>query len=105
MASEGIKIIFGTATATNPPYDNFEYMGKALDILQAHNVDALDSAQLYAPSEKVLGEAKAGDRFSIDTKWAAGIRPGGANKEDIIKSATTSIQALNVKQVCRKYDH
>lgn len=99
MASDGVKIIFGAGQLAWPPYTDKEYTKKALDILQAHNVHNLDSAQLYEGSEKMLGELNAGDRFSIDTKWMGEYAPGGATKEYIITSAKKSIETLGVKQV------
>merc|ERR1711939_673655 len=68
-------------------------------------VTTIDSAQLYGESEKRLGELKAGDRFTIDTKWLGGWTPGSATKEGIITSARESIKKLGVKQVDIFYIH
>ena len=62
------KIVFGGAA--------FGYHFDAVaskDILAAlkkHGIDTIDTAQIYSTSEEILGELKAGEHFTIDTKAA-----------------------------------
>ena len=76
-----------------------EQVKEALAMLKKHNVKNLDSAQLYGKSEQKLGEVKAGDEFTIDTKWLGGWNSGWATKENIVNSAKESIKKLGVKKV------
>ncbi|KIW88390.1 uncharacterized protein Z519_10959 [Cladophialophora bantiana CBS 173.52] len=106
MASEGIKVVFGTASFGNrDPWIAEDYLNKAFSILLAHGCNILDTAQLYGESEKRLGEVKAGEKFVIDTKWMGGWQPGWATKENIINTAKQSIEKLGVKQVDIFYIH
>jgi len=102
MSVECIKVIFGAAwIGWAAPYDDQEYSKKAFQILKAHGVETLDTAQLYGQSEKSLGELKAGDAFSIDTKWPGGLPQGWATRENILKTAKESLEKIGVKQVSR----
>ncbi|KAL6253103.1 hypothetical protein RBB50_000824 [Rhinocladiella similis] len=106
MASEGIKVVFGGAVIGN--YEHWQddnNIKEAFDILEAHGAKTIDSAQLYGESEKKLGELKAGDRFTIDTKWLGGWTPGSATKDNIISTAKESVEKLGVKQVDIFYIH
>ena len=101
MSSEGLNVIFGGAAIGNSePWIDEAYLNEAFKILESHGVTTIDSAQLYGESEKRLGELKAGDRFTIDTKWLGGWTPGSTTKENIVNSAKESIKKLGVKQVC-----
>lgn len=100
MVSEGIKVLFGTVPIGNTePWIDDDYINKGFSILKAHGVDNLDTARLYGESEKRLGEVKAGDKFTIDTKWPGGFVPGNASKDKIIEDAKDSMAKLGVKQV------
>lgn len=41
-----------------------------LGILHAHGITTIDTAQAYGSSEAALGKVRAGDRFTLDTKWS-----------------------------------
>jgi aflatoxin B1 aldehyde reductase len=100
MASQGIKVAFGTATFGNREgFNSDEDINGFLDILAKHNVKILDTAQLYGESEKRLGEVKAGSKFIIDTKWLGGWNEGWATKDNMVSSAKESIKKLGVDKV------
>jgi len=106
MSSESITVVFGAASIGNREGWNTETeLDAAFKVLEAHGVKVLDSAQLYGESEKTLGQVKAGERFTIDTKWIGGWSPGSATKEAVISSAKESIKKLGVKQVDIFYIH
>ena len=101
MSSEGLNVIFGGGAIGNrEPWIDEGYLNDVFKILESHGVTTIDSAQLYGECEKRLGEVKAGDRFTIDTKWLGGWTPGSTTKENIVNSAKESIKKLGVKQVC-----
>jgi aflatoxin B1 aldehyde reductase len=98
MSSEGIQVIFGgVSVGMFAPYKDAAYNHAAFEILQAHGVKTIDTAQAYDKSEKVLGDLKAGDLFTIDTKWPGGA--GGATSANIVRTGKESIEKLGVKQV------
>lgn len=100
MSSACINVIYGGASiGMFPPYNDPEYNKQAFQILQAHEVKIIDTAQAYGESEKALGELKAGDTFTIDTKWPGGVPPGWATKDNILRTGKESVQKLGVKQV------
>ena len=73
-----------------------------MDILAAHNVTTIDTAQSYGNSEAMIGQVKAGDKFTIDTNWSPSWNEPAlawATNDQIIKSANDSIQKLGVEQV------
>ncbi|KAK7897671.1 hypothetical protein LTR67_004301 [Exophiala xenobiotica] len=106
MSSEALNIIFGGGAIGNrEPWTDDAYLNEVFKILESHGVTTIDSAQLYGECEKKLGEIKAGDRLTIDTKWLGGWTPGSATKEGIVSSAKESIKKLGVKQVDIFYIH
>ena len=54
----------------------------------------IDTANLYGESEKILGEANAGEKFTIDTKTRGGFNPGGGTKDNIFAEAKQSKELL-----------
>ncbi|KAK4939964.1 hypothetical protein LTR10_019816 [Elasticomyces elasticus] len=106
MSSQPIKVIYGTANIGNEErWKSSDYVNEAFKIRQTHDVKDLDTAQLFGGSQQKLGELKAGDKFSIDTKWLNGWKPGSGNKDNILSSAKESISKLGVKQVDVFYLH
>ena len=101
--SEPIATIFGgTRIGNRPLFTPENSLEKFLDILAVHRVTTIDTAQSYGNSEAVIGQIKAGDRFTIDTKWSPSWdKPGiaWATTDQIINSARHSIQKLGVNQV------
>lgn len=70
-----------------------------LSILAAHNVTAIDTAQAYGNSESTLGQVRAGERFTLDTKWSPSSwteTEPWATKDRILKTAEESVQRLGV---------
>ena len=99
--STGIKTIFGAAGLGR----DSSWFAQALDTLEAHHVDTLDTAELYTDSEKVLGEHEAHKRFVIDTKFASVFGGSSAKPDTILKSASKSLSTLGTKQVDIYYIH
>jgi aflatoxin B1 aldehyde reductase len=100
MSSSGIKVVFGAASIGNrDPWISEDYLSKAFKILLDNGCDTLDSAQLYGESEKRLGELKAGEKFTVDTKWLGGWNGGWATKENIVSTGKASLEKLGMKQV------
>lgn len=107
MPSEPIAVVFGTAAVGNrDPFSKPEDLEKAYSILLKHGVKILDTAQLYGSSQATLGATKAGEKFTIDTKWVGGfVQAGWSTRENIVKTGKDSIEKLGVKQVDIFYLH
>jgi aflatoxin B1 aldehyde reductase len=100
MSSEGIKIIFGGGgLRPERGFPDHHEVKKALDILEEEGIDTIDTARLYGPSETLLGQAGAGDRFILDTKVAGGFIKGSLSKDGIKKSVEKSLGELRIKKV------
>ncbi|KAK4893102.1 hypothetical protein LTR27_008442 [Elasticomyces elasticus] len=106
MPSESITVVFGTAAiGSNPIFGSSDVVQQLYAILDEHGVKIIDSAQLYGNSEAILGDTQAGDKFTIDTKWQGGFKPGNLKKQNVIVTARESIERLRVKQVDVFYIH
>ena len=99
----GIAVVFGTGGVGNSePFKTDEQMNELFKVLEKYDVKILDSAQLYGESENTLGRVKAGERFTIDTKWLGGFKgEAWASKETIISTAEESIKKLGVSKASR----
>lgn len=104
MSTNPVATVFGGTRIGNRglflPDNGLE---EILDILVTHGVTTIDTAQSYGNSEDTIGHVRAGERFTIDTKWSppsfgGNIEPW-ATKENILNSAECSIQKLGIKQV------
>lgn len=93
--SEGIKIIFGAANFGNNPVEKNEDF---LDQLQNAHVTHLDTARLYAGSEKMLSILGAPSRFVIDSK-VNGFAPNTLKRGAIMESAEKSFEDLGISSV------
>ena len=94
------KIVYGSAAiGSRDPFVTEEGINELFATLDKHNITILDTAQLYGPSEQRLGEMKAGDKYTIDSKWIAGWSPGSATEENVISSAEESTKKLGIKKV------
>jgi aflatoxin B1 aldehyde reductase len=106
--SQGIKIIFGTASTGFRESKESALGHEILAVLKEKGVDTLDTAQLYGESETVLGTLDAGVSFIIDTKVPGGF---GSNAGETLKpeilynSVHTSLAKLKVKQIDILYVH
>ena len=54
----------------------------------------IDTANLYGESERILGEANAVKRFTIDTKTRGGFNENGGSRENILAEAKNSQEKL-----------
>lgn len=107
MSSQSLTVLFGGAgIGNNDPFSKPEDLEKLYSVLLKHNCTNIDSAQLYGQSETALGKTKAGEKFTIDTKWQGGFAGAGTSRrENIVKTGQESIKKLGVKQVDIFYLH
>ena len=92
----GLTPVFGGG-AVNPgrAFGEPEGLKELFSILEQGGCKHIDTAALYGQSEELLGGAKAGDKFIIDTKAKGGFGgPGHATKENVIEEATNSKKML-----------
>lgn len=99
-----VATIFGGTRIGNRPFFMPENdLETFFNILTAYEVATIDTAQSYGNSEATLGEIKAGDVFTIDTKWSPTSWtepiPPWATRDQIISSAEESIKRLGLDQV------
>lgn len=106
MSAQPLTVVFGGGSFGNrDPFIKPEDVEKCYSILLKHGTTNIDSAQLYGASEATLGTSKAGERFTIDTKWLGGWQGPWSTRENIVKTGQESIQKLGVKQVDVFYLH
>jgi len=101
----GIKTVFGgAAVGTSKPFKDQESLDALFKVLKPAGVTTIDTAQIYGDtahdSETVLGKAKAGSQFTLDTKFGGGFAPG-ANRDEVVKRAKESMKLLGVDKVGR----
>lgn len=102
----GLKVAFGGAgVGPERTFKDEETCKKLYDVLEKGGCKIIDSAQLYAGSEQLLGETDAGSRFTIDTKWMGGFQPGLLNTKIIVESAKESMEKLKVRKGKNKLTH
>ncbi|PON22081.1 aflatoxin B1 aldehyde reductase member 2 [Trichoderma gamsii] len=115
MAKYPPKIIFGSGNVGDSKrdpvvrFDTQEQLKAVFDAFYARGHRQIDSAQGYsvhAPGscEPRLGEAKAGDRFLLDTKVLSDTA-GSHKRETILKAIDVSLERLKVKQLNILYLH
>ncbi|KAK0334890.1 hypothetical protein LTR59_013640 [Friedmanniomyces endolithicus] len=92
----GIKNAFGGgAINEGRSFADPKLLAEAMDLLEKGDCKIIDTAALYGKSEELLGQAKAGDRFTIDTKAKGGFGGAGhATKDTIIREAENSKKML-----------
>ena len=90
-----IKIIYGTESFS---HINKEEAARLLRVAKSFGVDELDTAHLYANSEKVLGSLDAGRTFTFHTK-APGVFPGSMRKKKVLAGMEQSLDELQVSEV------
>lgn len=96
----GIKIVLGGGTAqAGRAFPTLELLNPVLSALEAAGVKSIDTAEIYGNSEELLGQAKAGERFTFDTKAPGGFKKGTLSNEGVKKSAATSLKRLGVDKV------
>ncbi|KAK3639879.1 hypothetical protein LTR56_010230 [Elasticomyces elasticus] len=96
MSGKGIKNAFGGgAINEGRPFADPKLLEEAMKIMENGDCKIIDTAALYGSSEEMLGKAKAGDRFIIDTKMRGGFPgPGHASKANVISEAENSRKML-----------
>lgn len=103
MSHQPISTVFGgTRIGNRQLFTPENSLHKFFNVLAAHSVTTIDTAQSYGNSEATIGQVKAGDRFTIDTKWSPFWNEPArawATNDLIIKTANDSLQKLGVNQV------
>jgi aflatoxin B1 aldehyde reductase len=95
----GLKVAFGGAgIGPERAFSDEKTVNALLDVLEKKGCKIIDSAQLYAGSEQLLGEVNAGARFTIDTKWFGGFAPGMLATKVIVDSTKTSLETLKMEK-------
>ncbi|MCJ1480387.1 Aflatoxin B1 aldehyde reductase member 2 [Schaereria dolodes] len=104
--SKGIEVVFGGASiGAERVFKTEPQVEEVLEILGSNGVKEIDSAQLYAGSEELLGKVKAGSRFTLSTKARGGFMPGRSEKDDLVHDAKESLRKLGVDRVDIFYIH
>ncbi|OAQ95974.1 hypothetical protein LLEC1_02857 [Akanthomyces lecanii] len=71
MMRRPVAIVFGgTRIGNRELFKPETTLESFLDILRAHGITTIDTAQAYGNSEAALGAVRAGERFTLDTKWS-----------------------------------
>ncbi|KAI5193571.1 hypothetical protein AUEXF2481DRAFT_31281 [Aureobasidium subglaciale EXF-2481] len=99
MPGSGIKTIFGGAGVGRGAFQTVEDCHEVFKTLKAYGVETIDTAQLYGASEQVLGEAKAGEQFIVDTKTPGGFNPQANTKDAILENGHESSKKLGALDV------
>ncbi|KAL6864578.1 NADP-dependent oxidoreductase domain-containing protein [Trichoderma novae-zelandiae] len=99
-------LVFGTAGInTGGSFPTAEQAAELLDAVERAGIKQLDTAQLYGLSEQILGEVKAAERFTIDTKHIGGWTPGESTREKVVARGLESLRKLGVDKVNIFYIH
>lgn len=72
---------------------------------EANNVLTIDTAVAYGDSERVLGEAGAAHRFTLDTKLRGGFAPQGGSRRQILEEVASSKANLQTDAIDILYLH
>ncbi|KAF7171332.1 hypothetical protein CNMCM5623_003742 [Aspergillus felis] len=105
MANSHAQIVFGGGIFFAPEWATPEKVEEFLQALERNNVKTIDTAQIYGPSEELLGQTNAAKRFVIDTKLGGGFFPGSSTKDQVIKIGNESLQKLRTDSVNVYYIH
>lgn len=97
-AHKPIKLVFGGGffgyIETNP-----KPAQEVLDLLTQLQVTTIDTAKIYGVSEELLGQLKASETFTIDTKHPGGAEPGTATESGVVEVGLASLERLKTKKV------
>ncbi|RAL10485.1 aldo/keto reductase family protein [Aspergillus homomorphus CBS 101889] len=107
MSPSHANIIFGAGLVNDSSNLNTPAKTAAiLQILHRHNIQQIDTAQIYGRSEELLGQANAAaEGFALDTKHGGGFRPGRSSREAVIADAEESLRKLNTDSINVFYIH
>ena len=92
----GLKVVFGGG-GYNPgrAFGEPGAVEESIKIMKEYGCNTIDTAALYGKSEELLGNARAGDQVTIDTKTRGGFGgKGHASKETILSEAQNSREML-----------
>ena len=98
------QLIFGCASL-GKSFTNNEEVEKLGEALQNVHISRVDTAARYPPtspgtSERLIGEANYGEKFTIDTKvMVSGDGSGSLTATNIGKSLENSLKSLGVEKV------
>ena len=91
----GLPPVFGAACIEpSRAFTSHTQLPELFALLRAGGCTHIDTAALYGQSEELLGLARAGDHFTLDTKTKGGFIKGYATKENVIKDAENSRRLL-----------
>jgi aflatoxin B1 aldehyde reductase len=95
MLVNGIKVVFGGVAFAAP----VEVAQEWLKTLEGLGITNIDTAEVYGPSEEVLGNVNAASKFILDTKILSGLGPRLSTKDVVIESGTSSLKKLKTNTV------
>lgn len=92
----GIKTVFGAGGVNQGrAFGEPGALEEVFKIMKEGGCEIIDTAALYGDSERLLGEAHAGEKFTIDTKTKGGFGGQGyATKEKVVEEGTHSKKML-----------
>ena len=102
------KLLFGGGTIGKGAFSTAKETDTLLDVLKASEINYIDTAAVYPPSdpgmsERLIGATRAGEQgFTIDTKikvTGQGPGEGSLRRAAIDESVAKSLKVLNVDQV------
>lgn len=91
---------FGGGVFTPPSCNSSGDVEEFLRLLEECGIKIIDTGAIYGESEKLLGEAKAASRFTIDTKAPGGLGPEPSTKDVVAAYGKESLEKLGTSQVC-----
>ncbi|KAF9885260.1 hypothetical protein FE257_013058 [Aspergillus nanangensis] len=86
-----VELIFGGASFKDPTTYLIDSIEEALTLLSINNVKSIDTAAAYKQSEQLLGEVKAPQNFTIDTKYSGGMMAEPTTPTAITNSLDASL--------------
>ena len=103
MTHAPAKIVFGGGVfvTSTDEFSKPENIAKVLNSIKKHGITTIDTSRAYGECEKILGQANASTRFTIDTKGLGGMNPQPSSKDVVIADAMESLKMLNTKSVSK----
>jgi aryl-alcohol dehydrogenase-like predicted oxidoreductase len=92
----GIKPVFGGGgVQPGRGFGDNDQLHELFKVLKDGGCSTIDTAAIYGASEELLGKAKAGDQFTLDTKAKGGFGGAGhASKQNVLAEAENSKKML-----------